>query len=295
MTKFDNIILINNSTIQNEMNKKKTNHKVNKHDANIISEKNSKQQIQTRNKNKIICEESDKMNLNIRINNQYIDEELNSMSYKEAIRNDKRNYLQYYISLIKTRHLIFFTFCSGKDYNILLLKISLFLTLISLYFFVSALFYNDNTIHQIYEDQGRFNFLYQLPDAVYSSIISLIISFILKKLALTQKDILTLKRNPKKKLIIQDVIKYYKIKSLIYFFINLFCSVFFWYYLAAFGAVYRNTQISLIKSTLMSYGLSIVYPFGIYIIPGIFRILALKSKKHNKECFYKLSQIISLF
>ena len=50
------------------------------------------------------------------------------MSYKEAIENDKRNYLQYYVSLIKTRHLIFFTFCSGKDYNIELLKISLFLS-----------------------------------------------------------------------------------------------------------------------------------------------------------------------
>ena len=260
---------------------------------NALSGKNL--QLQTRNKNRITSSASEKLDLNGNIINQYIDEELNSMSYKEAIKNDKRNYFEYYISLIKTRHLIFFTFCSGKDYNILLLKISLFLTLISLYFFINALFYNDNTIHQIYEDQGRFNFLYHLPKTIYSSIISFIISFILKKLALTQKDILTLKRHPKKKLIVQDIIKYYKIKSLIYFFINLFCSVFFWYYLAAFGAVYRNTQISLIKSTLMSYGLSIVYPFGIYIIPGIFRILALKSKKHNKECFYKLSQIISLF
>ena len=46
MTKFDNIILINNSTIQNKMNKKKMNcHKVNKHDANNINGKNSNQKI----------------------------------------------------------------------------------------------------------------------------------------------------------------------------------------------------------------------------------------------------------
>ena len=71
--------------------------------------------------------------------------------------------------------------------------------------------------------------------------------------------------------------------------------MFFWYYLTAFGAVYRNTQISLIKSTTMSYGLSLIYPFGIYLIPGIFRIPALKSDKKDKECFYKVSQILALF
>ena len=80
------------------------------------------------------------MRLNENIIYQYIDEELNSIFYKEDIKNDKRNYLQYYSSLIKIRPIIFFTFYNGRESNILFLKISLFVTLISLYFFIKTLF-----------------------------------------------------------------------------------------------------------------------------------------------------------
>ena len=288
-------VLIANKTNKNKIHKEKiAYHEMNKNVENI-SKKDLKQQTQTRNKDRRAYVNSDKFNLNENTINQYIDEELNNMSYKEAIIEDNRNYFQYYISLIRTKHLIFFTFCNYRDYNILLLKISLFLTLICLYFFINALFYNDSTIHEIYKDQGKFNFLYQLPKTIYSSIISIVISFILKRLALFQKDILNLKKQSDKKLHFHNVIKCYKIKISIYFIINLFCSIFFWYYLAAFGAVYRNTQISLITSTIMSYGLSLLYPFGIYLIPGIFRIPAIKSTKKDKECFYKIGQLIALF
>ena len=37
-----------------------------------------------------------------------------------------------------------------------------------------------------------------------------------------------------------------------------------------------------------------LYPIGIYFIPGIFRIPALKDKQSNKETMYKFSQIIQL-
>ena len=40
--------------------------------------------------------------------NKYTEQELNSLSYKEAIKNDNRTYCMYYISLIKTKHLLFF-------------------------------------------------------------------------------------------------------------------------------------------------------------------------------------------
>ena len=50
-------------------------------------------------------------------------------------------------------------------------------------------------MHKIYEDQGSFNFIYQIPQIIYSTIISTFINILLKTLSLTQKNILELKNN----------------------------------------------------------------------------------------------------
>ena len=48
----------------------------------------------------------------------------------------------------------------------------------------------------------------------------------------------------------------------------------------------------LIKDTLTSFGLSLVYPFFLNLLPGILRISSLKTT--NKEFMYKISKIIQL-
>jgi len=87
--------------------------------------------------------------------NELNDYELNSLDYKDAIKIDQRTYIQYYCSLIRTKHLLIFTFYFNKayiDYNSYIIKIELFLFAFALYLTVSALFFNDDTIHDIYED-----------------------------------------------------------------------------------------------------------------------------------------------
>ena len=53
----------------------------------------------------------------------YNDTELNSLSYKEALIIDKRNYFQYYLSLIKKKQILIFTFYITNDYNSIIIKI----------------------------------------------------------------------------------------------------------------------------------------------------------------------------
>ena len=48
----------------------------------------------------------------------------------------------------------------------------------------------------------------------------------------------------------------------------------------------------LIKDSVISFGLGLVYPFGLFLIPGIFRIPALKAKKKDQEYLYKFSKLI---
>ena len=56
----------------------------------------------------------------------------------------------------------------------------------------------------------------------------------------------------------------------------------------------ENTQIHLIKYSMISFTFSLLYPLGINLIPGIFRIPSLNSPKDDKECMYKISKIIQL-
>jgi hypothetical protein len=107
------------------------------------------------------------------------DYEMNNLSYKKALKFDKRTYFQYYLSLLRTNHILIFTFFTNTDYNSKIIKIILFLFSFVLYFTINALFFNDETLHKIYEDQGNFNFFYQIPNILYSSIITSIINIIM--------------------------------------------------------------------------------------------------------------------
>ena len=85
-----------------------------------------------------------------------------------------------------------------------------------------------------------------------------------------------------------------RIKFILYFIISFIFLIFFWYYLSMFGAIYMNTQYHLIKDTLISFGLSLIYPFGIYLLPGLFRIPALSNIKNKRSFLYTISKFIQM-
>ena len=120
-----------------------------------------------------------KINLNAFLKRK--DFEINSLEYEEAFNLDKRNYFQYYISLLKNNHPIMFSFSSYKDYNSRIIKMFLFFFSFSLDFTVNALFFSDETMHKIYQDKGEYNFLYQIPQIIYSTLISRFIDTLIKK------------------------------------------------------------------------------------------------------------------
>ena len=73
------------------------------------------------------------------------------------------------------------------------MKICLFFFSFALYYAVNALFFNDKTMHKIYEDEGIFNFIYFIPQIIYSVIISSIINILIKELSLSEKNILKIR------------------------------------------------------------------------------------------------------
>ena len=226
------------------------------------------------------------------------DYELNWLSYKEAIKHDKRSKCKYYFSLINSKQLIIFTFCSFKDYNSGVIKKFMIFLSFALHYTTNALFFNENNMHQIYEDKGKFNFSYQLPFILYSALISTFtLRLMLQILVLTDKDVLQVKQQLTRPLAInmkKQKLKYIKIKFAIFFILNFILLVMFWYYLTSFNAIYNNTQIYLIKNTCISFGFSLFYPFIINIFPMMIRMYSIHSPKKDHECFYKVSQILQI-
>ena len=228
---------------------------------------------------------------------EYNDEELNNLPYHLALKYDKRSFFEYYISLLKTKHIIIFTFYYNKDYNTRIIKIDLFFISFIIFLTINALFFTDETMHEIYIDQGSFNFIYQLPQIIYSSIISAMLNIPLNILALSEDNILKLKKNKKKENLSKRIRKLnnkLNIKFALYFAISYIFLFFFWFYLSMFCAIYRNTQYHLIKDTLISFGLSLLYPFGIYLLPGLLRIPALSNINNRRKLIYKISLLFHM-
>ena len=227
------------------------------------------------------------------------DYEINTLSYNEALKYDRRTYYQYYLSLLRTKHPFIFAFLQKNDYNSQIIKICLFFFSFALYYTISALFFTDETIHEIHSNSGKIDFIYQLPQILYSTIISSFINFLIRFFSLSEKSIVIIKKEKnmiKFRMLIIKTIKCLKIKFICFFIISFMLLIIFWYYLSCFCVVYKNTQYNLIIDTVISFGLSLLYPFGLNLLPGIFRIPSLKNrnKNNNKECLYNFSQLLQL-
>ena len=236
--------------------------------------------------------------------------EINNFKFEEAIQFDHRSYCNYYLSLIRTKHLLIFTFCINNDYNSKAIKISLFFHIFALFYSVNAMFFNDSTMHEILESNGKYNIIYQIPQIIYSSLISTVFKIVLSYLSLSESNIIELKntiklekmmkskmKNKNMKKVFNDservaqLNRCITIKSFLFFIIDFMTLTAFWYYIASFGAVFENTQMHLLEDTLISFGTSLIYPFFIYLLPGIFRIPALRFKS---DCLYRISKLLQM-
>ena len=247
--------------------------------------------------NKIIkLDENQIYKMAIEINSLTISE-LNDLKYKDALKKDNRTFCLYYLSLIKTNHIIYFSFVPFLDYNSRIIKIFLFFFNLSSNFAVNALFFNDNSMHKIYEEGGSFNFIYNIPQIIYSDIISGIIDFLIKFLALSESDFIKLKNYKYKdekelNMVAQKIWYNIKVKFVFLFIIFAALLTLFFFYLGCFCSVYKNTQIYLIKDTIISFSTSMIYQIFIYLLPSLFRINSLKNRK--KECMYNFSKILQI-
>ena len=150
-------------------------------------------------------------------------------------------------------------------------------------------------MHKIYVDEGYYNFIYQLPQIIYSSVISIIINNLIKFLSLSQSKIVSFKQEKLKKgldLKYKKLKSTLKIKFTIFFVITCIILMFVLFYISCFCGIYENTQIHLINDSVISFITSMISPLGICLLPRIIRQYSLRNKKPYLYKFSKFLQMI---
>ena len=242
---------------------------------------------------------------NITLNNvkeiekKFDDFELNELEYIEACEYDKRNFINIYWSLLKREHLIIFTFFIRKDHNITYIKLSRFIFLLCTDMALNVFFFSDDSMHHVYKSYGKYDFLQQISQIIYSTIVTQVIEVFLCYLSMTDKHVYKIKNISdiqinKSKIFL--ILKCIKIKLFGFYLFTFIFFVLYWYLITAFCSVYQNTQIIFIKDSFSSFLMGLAYPFALYIFPALFRIIALKDRNKKRLKFvYFISDIIPFF
>ena len=255
-----NILKLNEGYIKNQINNKKAN-------SNIIKSKIE------------ILEKTDN--------------ELNFAKYTDAIIYDKRTCMKYYFSLIRTKHLLIFPFSTKNDFNSYSMKVCFVFLILGIILTINILFIDESDLHELYIYKGGFNIIYHLKKILFSTIISLIIKYILLWTIFTEKNFLKLKN-----MIINGKLDRYNIemailslKSAFFFPLSIIILILLWIYILCFGSVFRNSHIHILKMTIISLIIHLILPFIYNIIPCIFRTCSLRGAK-NREYLYRFSQFL---
>ena len=241
----------------------------------------------------------DKIIINEKNKQDYLmksDYELNNLSYEDAKNEDKRTFLQYYYSLIKSKHILFFVFKPKIYFNSRIINICYFLFLLSLCFTFNTMFVDENTIHNIYISKGSFDLLFNLTKIIGATFILYIFQILFYFLITFENIIIKIKENDKdaknffKK--IHTIINHITIKIILFYTISLIILFICLIYVGCFAAIFPKTKIHLFIRTIVSLGFSLIIPLILYLISSVLRIYSLEGVDEKREDIYIISQYL---
>ena len=140
------------------------------------------------------------------------------------------------------------------------------------------------------------NFISGLPKSIYSFLLTLIITNLLRILSSSKSELMKLiigLKNVNNFINVLNIILLRLRKKLIaYFILIIILGLFFWYYVTAFCAVYHNSQKFWIFGCVQSFALDFLTSLIICIFITLLRYVSIKKRI---KYLYFLSSIISTF
>ena len=225
---------------------------------------------------------------------------LDNYNYEEAIIYDKRNFCRIYYICILAKENILNIILINSPLELTSLRICLLIFIYSCDFALNTLFYFNSNISDKYYYNGNNQFFFTIFNNISISIISTFISLVLLiffKVMTTSKDNIEeifrkeerkMRKNSnyvvnfiKRKQIlmkIYEINKKLKIKIIIFFIIEFSLMLFFFYFVTAFCEVYKQSQISWITDSVISFLLSFPIEFGTAFLIAILYKISVQKK-----------------
>ena len=170
--------------------------------------------------------------------------------------------------------IIFQNFDDYNEINIISIKIIIVLNSIILTVLSNTLFLDDEAMHNIVENNGKYNIIYRAPILIFSDLASWIICFLFFEFPITfvdlvefKKDIRTHAYNGELNIIIEKFKKKFKKVRIVIYSFSFIIIIITLYYMSCFFSVFQNTQVHLLTDfgagLLMNLIISIVKSFEI--------------------------------
>ena len=143
-------------------------------DKNILNQNSKENNSRKSLNNDDDIKKNDEIKLQVK-NENLEDFELNNLEYENALKLDKRNFFRIYWSILKREHIIIFTFFFHNDYNFYYVKFEKFIFLLATDMAMNVFFFSDETMNKLYLSYGKYDFVQNIPQIIYSKLVSNII------------------------------------------------------------------------------------------------------------------------
>ena len=208
--------------------------------------------------------------------------DFNKIPFTQALRIDKRNYFEMFLSFLANEIEIVKIFYYRDPYTHISITLSLYVFESCLDFTLNCFLCNDDVVSQKFHNYGSIKILTSLTLSLMSNILSSTIVFLLEKLV-EYGDVLEyiVKEIYKENRYYSTFIlfrKYLIIKLTSFFIIQGIFNVFICYYLMIFCTVFHETQGNIIFNYIIGIGESMGFSLGLAIVISLIRYLSLKYK-----------------
>ena len=224
------------------------------------------------------------------------DEDINNIPFFKAKNEDNRNFFKMYCDFIIENQSLISSFIKKSKYDILNVKITCFLTSLSIDFWLNAIFYNDDIVDEKYEN-GNISFLTEFLKSFYSCLVGFILFSLINKLSLytyyfeiLNKELSPFKDNSLE--ICEKFLRKVKIQLLILFSFNFIIMFWMIYYCTLFCYIYKHNQMDWFIGGWISFLISLLTFIIISFCISCLRYYSIR-KKH--KYIYNISCYLSRF
>ena len=206
--------------------------------------------------------------------------ELNNIPYRQALRIDKRSFLEILWSVLTNQIELISLFLYRNPYSHYTLTVSIYIFELLLDLTMNCLLYTDEVVSEKYHNDGNLSMLTSLSLSFISNIISSLVVFLISKLTNYVEIIEAIITNVKdKKKYIQNIVrlfKYIKLRLGLFYFLQLSFTLIMTYYLFIFCTVYHQSQGSIMVNYIIGACTSLAISAGLTLIISILRAISIK-------------------